>query len=77
VFRQLQVMRDFLVNDAWAGARVHQEIQLVDIADCPFRNNQVSPVQAPSATQASSDHLDRQLSNTRMRPPHSGFVQVG
>src|SRR6266446_6492524 len=30
-----------------------------------------------SATQTTSDHLDRRLSNTRMRPPHSGFVQVG
>src|ERR1700687_1256094 len=30
-----------------------------------------------SATQTSSDHLDRRLSNTRMRPPQSGLVQVG
>src|SRR6266852_3298172 len=30
-----------------------------------------------SATQTSSDHLDRRLSNTRMRPPQRGLVQVG
>src|SRR5216683_7888257 len=30
-----------------------------------------------SATQTSSDHLDRRLNNTRMRPPQSGLVQVG
>src|ERR1017187_6409283 len=30
-----------------------------------------------SAPQANSDHLHRRLSNTRMRPPQSGFVQVG
>src|SRR5258708_32711605 len=30
-----------------------------------------------SATQTSSDHLDRRLRNTRMRPPQSGLVQVG
>src|SRR5438445_9715391 len=30
-----------------------------------------------SATQTSSDHLDRRHSNTRKRPPQSGFVQVG
>src|ERR1022692_3919171 len=29
-----------------------------------------------SAPQANSDHLHRRLSNTRMRPPQSGFVQV-
>ena len=39
-------MRDFLVNDAWTSASVHQEIQLADVADCSFGNNQVSPVQA-------------------------------
>jgi hypothetical protein len=30
-----------------------------------------------SVPQTSSDHLDRRLSNTRMRPPQSGLVQVG
>src|SRR5258708_17416477 len=30
-----------------------------------------------SATQTSSDHLDRRPRNTRMRPPQSGLVQVG
>src|SRR5450755_4030236 len=30
-----------------------------------------------SATQTSSDHLDRRLRNTRKRPPQSGLVQVG
>src|ERR1700682_4182134 len=30
-----------------------------------------------SAPQTSSDHLDRWFSNTRMRPPQSGLVQVG
>jgi hypothetical protein len=30
-----------------------------------------------SATQTSSDDLDGRLPNTRMRPPHSGLVQVG
>src|SRR5271155_3104354 len=30
-----------------------------------------------SAPQTTSDHLDRRLSDTRTRPPHSGFVQVG
>jgi len=30
-----------------------------------------------SATQTSSDHLDRWLSNTRTRPPQRGLVQVG
>src|SRR5271156_5651834 len=30
-----------------------------------------------SATQTSSDHLDRRPRNTRTRPPQSGFVQVG
>src|SRR5271154_3595914 len=29
-----------------------------------------------SAPQTTSDHLDRRLSDTRTRPPHSGFVQV-
>src|ERR1700740_1569424 len=29
-----------------------------------------------SATQTSSDHLDRRLSDTRIRPPHTGLVQV-
>src|ERR1035438_2229432 len=30
-----------------------------------------------SVPQTSSDHLRRRLSNTRMSPPQSGFVQVG
>ncbi|HVR27670.1 MAG TPA: SDR family oxidoreductase [Candidatus Polarisedimenticolia bacterium] len=30
-----------------------------------------------SAPQTSSDHLDRRVSNTRMRPSQSGLVQVG
>jgi hypothetical protein len=30
LFRQLQVTRDFLIDDAWASPSVQQEIQLVN-----------------------------------------------
>jgi len=34
-------MGDFLVYDAWKGARIHQEIQPVAVADRPLHNDQV------------------------------------
>jgi hypothetical protein len=38
-----EIADDLLVNETWVSARVDEEMQVVNIADGAFDNNQVAP----------------------------------
>jgi hypothetical protein len=38
-------MRDFLVDDTWVGPGVHEKIELSQIANGSFNDDQIAPMQ--------------------------------
>ena len=45
LFGQAKNMRDFLVDDTWVGPGVHEKIELSQIANGSFNDDQIAPMQ--------------------------------